>query len=307
MNTEDAIAVFNNMMISEGSLLMVRNSSPYVRNGSVGLNKYHIVLGVAAITAVVIAGIALTIFLTPAIAPTFSVMAAGVAVTASLGTVSLGAGLTSVTCIFCIKSEKKRKIQSRVDQTSEERMTRAKKILNCAVKCSAVLKLYQDAKKAVACSEAEEISIVFVDEINGGSEIEGRSLFTKKNIQILARVSDNFALSIFIFELTNFCQRNEFSELDTFCKDSPEPDGLVEAYYVRKTEQIEYMGAKRHHEIMEQVFCDLGIERTRKLDRFSFSASSSFDENWEWIQKTPHAKAVRDQYLQRILPKRKKV
>jgi hypothetical protein len=159
---------------------------------------------------------------------------------------------------------------------------RAKRILQTALSCKPIKKLYDLARSTYPNGN---ITVSFME----NSENEGASYIETGQIVLGSDLSDEEALSAFVFELTNCLQRAKLAENNSKATDKSCED------WVREIEKIEFEGALIHHEVMAEGIKIMGL--SPKLDEYASLDGKDFERDYEEYQKfTDHANYYREQW-----------
>lgn len=169
-----------------------------------------------------------------------------------------------------------------------ESTSRVKKMLEKALKCSAIHKLYLQANATTLPSSlpGETWEIKFVSKLQ--DDYKARIEPWKRKIMLDNKLSDDQALSAFVFELTNAIHTSSHAINYTAVLSK---NRSAEAY-AKEVERIEYEGYKIHHKIMSIAIPELGLDRS--VDFFVWVDTMSFEEAWYTsIRYSSHAERYR--------------
>lgn len=126
---------------------------------------------------------------------------------------------------------------------------------------------------------------------------DARADYVNGKILLRSSLSDEEAISVFVFELTNVLQSSKFDET---LKRIRTDYALGSEYFVKSYEQIEYDGCKMHHQLIQKVASELGLCLTPEIDPFKLHALHPFETIWPSIQRTKHAHNYRQIFRARV-------
>ena len=167
---------------------------------------------------------------------------------------------------------------------SIDQSARAERILQKALSSTAIKELYD---RAVAMPRYDgtaggNLHITFVTD-----GYKGCANNSQRKIELLSSLSDDEALSVFVFELTNILHGPEFYAVYLEARSS----NVSCEDFVRKYEQIEWEGCLLHHRVMQAAIKEM--KWSQSLDVFSWEAKISFRVKWIVLQFSPHANYYR--------------
>ncbi len=113
-------------------------------------------------------------------------------------------------------------------------------------------------------------------------ESRGACYFGLRTIVIESELSDDEILSVFVFELTNAVSTKKSVQVREDAKEGT----VTREDFVKRIEEIEFDGTKRHHSIISRAVVEMGWDPS--LDTYK-DMSREFDFYWPIIQKNSHA------------------
>lgn len=168
----------------------------------------------------------------------------------------------------------------------EESEERACRLLERALSCEAVKELYDKASQTSFNGMIGNYKVEFVE----GLEFPAQTILFERVIKINSNLSDDYALSTIVFELTNAVAAPKFEKL---LHDACEGSITCEAY-AKECERIEFFGCLLHHKIIQEVIDKLHL--VPKADIYSGNSLMSFERYWEGIKYSAHTEFYRNVY-----------
>lgn len=166
----------------------------------------------------------------------------------------------------------------------EPPVERNQQILEISLKSKAIKALYEKANATPSYSNSGAWKIQFAN--NSYFEGDAECRYWERKIILSSGLSDEKAISCFVFELINGINAHKHKALDNKSR-----WGEIEREeFVKETEYIEYEGTLLHHEVIQEAIKEMNWNES--LDLFSYQ-SDDFESYWEWIKTTSHAEYYR--------------
>lgn len=155
---------------------------------------------------------------------------------------------------------------------------RNKKILAIALTSKAINALYEKAKTTLISGKSGPWAIEFAAKL----EFEAFCNFQQRKIRLSSNLSDDQALSSFVFELTNAISFNKHDALY-----QKAISGQIECEeYVKEIERVEHEGILLHHKVITEAINEM--KWSTALDDYQ-NTPKDFETYWSKIKITSHA------------------
>jgi hypothetical protein len=169
---------------------------------------------------------------------------------------------------------------------------RAQRVFERAMSCRVIKDLYIEAmltKDPITGATGAPWTLLFPPEefISPGVKEFGASCNSRDRIIYLnPSLSDDEALSSFVFELTNAVSANRFHKLIQDAEDGK----IGSELFAKETERVEHEGALRHHSIMKVAIPEK--KWSLELDTFR-DLPHTFEVVWPYIASSSHTEFYR--------------
>ena len=179
----------------------------------------------------------------------------------------------------------------------DSNVDRAERLLQKALSSKAIRELYEqavaspvykdgDISSASPPEYGQKVNVHFVAMTNGG--FPAQTVGGTHIIRLLSNLSDEKALSYFVFELTNIIHSSRFNELVKAAKESR----IDCEAFVKEFERIEFDGSLIHQRVMKAAIKEMGWRQ--KIYAPGYVKCLGFESNWLFLKFfTSHADAYR--------------
>lgn len=184
---------------------------------------------------------------------------------------------------------------SETHEVSAHRKDRAERIQEKALSCQAIRDLYELAKNTPGLyGKTGAISLEFAEKLSipESSKSWGEYIFEERRICLKDDISDDKALTTYVYELTNAVNtprhlKNQ-SDVANFSIDCET--------YAKESERIEFEGIIKHHEVIEAAIAEKGWDKSLHL--WKEYRIEDFEQRWgSAIKQSGHADVYRKDAL----------
>lgn len=181
----------------------------------------------------------------------------------------MGCAMGLCLVLWLVKSERKQEVLS---ETSLE-----DHFLNRIQEASSIDNLYQRALRI-----EPNLHISLVGKEAARTQFNGCARFNEGAVEAVIGRTEDEILSIIVFEITNFIQKNRFYALDHRTLTADE--------YAKENERIEYDGTKMHHAAVSKAI--RANNWSPSIDIYK-KTESDFASHWNRIKNSAHAEYYR--------------
>lgn len=181
-----------------------------------------------------------------------------------------------------------RNIDNRTEAELEER---ARRLMDKALSCAAIKQLYDQANAVPARIPGgpQKLVIKFIKNPPWFAEI----LTASREILLASHTQDDYALSLFTFELTNAIKLSRYYQLHIKAYNIT----ISSEEYAKEIKRMEFEGGIFHSKIMKIAIKELNLDPSS--DNFDYLNQLDFERCWHEHDKyIPHTQYYRDQYAQ---------
>ncbi|MBA3722550.1 MAG: hypothetical protein H0W88_09140 [Parachlamydiaceae bacterium] len=174
-------------------------------------------------------------------------------------------------------------------------ITRATKLLEKALSCNAIKQLYEKAYSTPTDKcESGHWKIVFDTKtiLNSGAE----TVWASRQITLLSTLSDETALTYFVFQLTNAIHFQRHAKLN----EKARLGQILCEEYTKEIAQVNFDGTLIHKEIINEAIKEMDLSPSVN----TYASHTNFETYWNIIKLTPSANFSRDQW-KKLAPKSK--
>lgn len=166
---------------------------------------------------------------------------------------------------------------------------RAEKIFQRAISSKHVKDLYIDAMLSPNADKPSSWRLLFKSENDVKVKTGATCITGRRTIYLNSGLSDDEALSAFVFELTNATPIDRFESLTELAKKGE----ISRDEYAKKVEEVEFSGQGRHHYTMAMAIEEMGWSKS--LDEYS-EWQDNFEAVWPNIKDSNHTERYRKQW-----------
>ncbi|MEM7175916.1 MAG: hypothetical protein AAF443_08360 [Chlamydiota bacterium] len=199
----------------------------------------------------------------------------------------MGTSINSIPSESDITSFEKVIVSSIDPEGNQSSLSRIEKIVERALRSRHIRELYERANAIPACNKSGKWKVKFVKETY--SKFRAECDYKERTIHIRENISDDYALSFFVFELTNAVQVNKKLALHEKAL-----RGQIDCEsYAKESERREYNGTLLHHKVMSAAIKEMNWSKALDIYRY---VEKDFEVYWSRIKNSPHTDYHRERW-----------